>query len=113
MDYEKIILDIKDNVAVLTLNHPEALNAISMQMNREIKDALDVVARTNSGARCLLITGAGRGFCAGANLMDSPRENTLGPREQYIDNWLSMFLQVGPCVIDILAPVPKISRHEE
>lgn len=103
MTYERIILEIKDNIAVLTLNHPEALNAISQQMNREIKDALDVVARTGSGARCLVITGAGRGFCAGANLMDGSRENKLGPREQYIDDWLSMFLKVRDL------PIPYIS----
>lgn len=68
MDFELIDLKIEDNLAVLTLNHPEVLNAISPPMLDELKRAVVSIGMPDSGVRCLLITGKGRGFCAGANL---------------------------------------------
>ena len=73
MNYERIKIEFTDNVAVLTLNHPEALNAISLKMITELSDVIDVIEDPANGARCLLLTGAGRGFCAGANLADPER----------------------------------------
>ena len=69
-EYKRVTLAIDDNVATLTLNHPEAMNSISMQMLRDLDAALRVVENPENGARCLVLTGAGRGFCAGANLTD-------------------------------------------
>ena len=54
----------KDGVAVLTINRPEVMNALRAQTSRDMFEALDDV-RSNDDVRCLLITGAGRGFCAG------------------------------------------------
>ncbi|MFO7964436.1 MAG: enoyl-CoA hydratase-related protein [Desulfobacterales bacterium] len=109
MTFERVILEIKDTIAVLTLNHPKALNAISRQMNREIQDALDLIARTDSGARCLLITGAGRGFCAGANLMDDPPNDGLSPGQRHVSRWLPLFLKLRdlqmPTVSAVKGPV--------
>jgi 2-(1,2-epoxy-1,2-dihydrophenyl)acetyl-CoA isomerase len=68
MDYQYIIFEVKDSLAVLTLNHPEVLNAISSRMIDELRDALGRLEEPDQGIRCLLITGAGRGFCSGANL---------------------------------------------
>lgn len=70
MDFEKLTLTIDDGVALLTLNDPDVLNAVSVQMIEELNKAIDLVEDPGSGARVLLITGAGRGFCAGANLAD-------------------------------------------
>jgi 2-(1,2-epoxy-1,2-dihydrophenyl)acetyl-CoA isomerase len=70
MELQRIIFEFTDNVAVLTFNHPEALNAISRQMLRGLKAAMDLIEDEANGARCLLMTGAGRGFSAGANLTD-------------------------------------------
>ena len=70
MDYQEIRLEFKDNLALLTLNNPEALNAISLRMIRELNQVMDEIEPVSNGARCLLITGAGRGFCAGANMSD-------------------------------------------
>jgi 2-(1,2-epoxy-1,2-dihydrophenyl)acetyl-CoA isomerase len=64
MTYETILLETVDNVATLTLNRPERLNAASFDMADEIMDALDNLA----DARVLIITGAGKGFCSGADL---------------------------------------------
>jgi 2-(1,2-epoxy-1,2-dihydrophenyl)acetyl-CoA isomerase len=68
MEFERIRLDIEGPVGVLTLNHPEVMNAVSSEMLGGLMKALDHVADPNNGVRCLLMTGAGRGFCAGANL---------------------------------------------
>ncbi len=90
MDYQRIQLAFRDSVAVLTLNHPEALNAVSVQMLREITDALGKIEDPANGARCLVLTGAGRGFCAGANLADPERDRRGGGERKaggVLDEW--------------------------
>ena len=64
MTYETITVDIADNIATITLNRPERMNACSLDMAGEINDALSSL----QGARALIITGTGRGFCSGADL---------------------------------------------
>lgn len=68
--FEKITVAIDDGLMTLTLNQPAALNAVSKAMIREISAALAMAEDPAQGARALLLTGAGRGFCAGANLAD-------------------------------------------
>ena len=74
MKYEHIIFEQDGGVATITLNRPRALNALNAQMVDEILDALDDVS-VDDGIRALVITGAGRGFCAGGDLSAS---DTLG-----------------------------------
>ena len=64
--YENIILEHVDRVAVIRLNAPDVLNALSAEMVTELHDA--VLEVLGSDARCLLLTGEGRAFSAGANL---------------------------------------------
>jgi len=66
--YKKITLAIEAGVAVITLNDPATLNAAGLDMVDEIADALGKVEAEESGARALILTGAGRAFCSGANL---------------------------------------------
>jgi len=68
MEFERVKLEIENNVGILTLNHPEVMNAVSAEMLRGLMKALDHAEDPRNGVRCLLMTGAGRGFCAGANL---------------------------------------------
>lgn len=78
MSYENILVERVDRVAVVKLNAPQFLNALSSVMVQELNAAIsDVIA---SDARCLLMTGEGRAFCAGANLQagDSSKQ-TLPP----------------------------------
>ena len=70
MKFEKLKLDINDGIASLTLNDPDVLNAVSVQMIEELNKAVDLVEDPESGARCLVLTGTGRAFCSGANLAD-------------------------------------------
>ncbi len=70
VDFDFVDLDFEDKVAVLTFNHPEVMNAIGGAMLDGIQGAIGAVQDPRNGARCLVVTGAGRGFCAGANLAD-------------------------------------------
>ena len=78
MSYATIRLDIADQVATLTLNRPDKLNAFTAEMHGELQAALGQVAAIDSGVRALLITGAGRGFCAGQDLSQRARPVDLG-----------------------------------
>ncbi len=69
MTYEAIKFDISGGIARLTLNRPDRLNSFTVAMHGEVAVALDVVER-DSSIRTLLLTGAGRGFCAGQDLSD-------------------------------------------
>ena len=65
--FETIKLDVEDGVALLTLNRPDKLNAFNTQMMLDMIAALDFTDAEDA-VRCVIVTGAGRGFCAGADL---------------------------------------------
>ena len=65
--YETIRYESVDKVLTITLNRPERLNAFTTQMRDELLDALDR-ADEDDGIRAIVFTGAGRGYCAGADL---------------------------------------------
>jgi len=67
MTYQNVLLDRDGGVGTLTLNRPEKLNAFAGEMRREIADALDAL-EADAAVRVIVITGAGRGFCAGADV---------------------------------------------
>ena len=67
MAYEQILVDIKNGVATITLNRPEKLNAYTAQMGAELHGAFAELDE-NDDARVIVVTGAGRAFCAGADL---------------------------------------------
>jgi len=67
MSYTTLLTDLSDNVFTLTFNRPEVLNAFNDQMAEEVQDALKKAER-DEAARCLVLTGAGKGFCAGQDL---------------------------------------------
>jgi len=67
--YQTILLEKDNGVAKITLNRPDKLNSFNVQMHEELQSALDDIA-TDSESRCVLLTGAGRGFCAGQDLGD-------------------------------------------
>lgn len=69
MDFQHILFAIEDGVAFLSLNRPEQLNSFNTAMHLEVREALKRV-RQDGAARVLLITGEGRGFCAGQDLSD-------------------------------------------
>jgi len=68
MSYDTILFTLEGGIARLTLNRPDKLNSFNTEMHAEVRDALSRTAR--EGARVLVLTGAGRGFCAGQDLAD-------------------------------------------
>lgn len=71
MTYQHIRFEIGDNgVACITLDRPEKMNSFNAAMHAELRDALDQI-QSSSTARVLLLSGAGRGFCAGQDLTDT------------------------------------------
>jgi enoyl-CoA hydratase/carnithine racemase len=67
MGYAEVLYDVKDRVATVTLNRPDKLNAWTAQMGREVRAAMGEAADDES-VRVIVLTGAGRGFCAGADM---------------------------------------------
>ena len=80
MTYETITVDVSDKIATITLNRPERMNACSLEMAGEINDAVSLL----EGARCLIVTGAGRGFCSGADLAAKSARPVTGGEGSYI-----------------------------
>jgi 2-(1,2-epoxy-1,2-dihydrophenyl)acetyl-CoA isomerase len=80
MTFETVTLDISDRIATITLNRPERLNACSLDMADEIADALDQLG----DARCVVITGAGRAFCSGADLQARGERSITGGQGSYL-----------------------------
>ncbi|HEY3248864.1 MAG TPA: enoyl-CoA hydratase-related protein [bacterium] len=66
---ETILLEQRDGVLTITLNRPDVLNAFNDQMSAELQDALREAER-DAAVRCVVLTGAGRGFCSGQDLRD-------------------------------------------
>jgi 2-(1,2-epoxy-1,2-dihydrophenyl)acetyl-CoA isomerase len=71
--YQAIRVDLADGVATVTLNRPESLNSLNAQMRGELLAALKKVGR-DEAVRAVVITGAGRGFCSGADLRGGSTE---------------------------------------
>jgi enoyl-CoA hydratase/carnithine racemase len=71
LSYEEILYEVRDAVLTLTLNRPEKLNAFTTVMIKEMLDAFDR-ADVDDEVRAIIVTGSGRGFCAGADLSSGP-----------------------------------------
>lgn len=76
--HDTIEYTVLEGVATIRLNRPQTLNSFNTQMHRELREAMSAV-RKDSAVRCLLITGAGRGFCAGQDLNDRAVEPGAEP----------------------------------
>jgi enoyl-CoA hydratase/carnithine racemase len=87
VEFERILWDVDGNVGVVTLNRPERLNALDSRTLVELNRAT-LLAAGDDGIRCLLITGQGRGFCAGADIKEwgKPAE----PSDQPAESWVSL-----------------------
>ncbi|MFM9701251.1 enoyl-CoA hydratase-related protein, partial [Streptomyces europaeiscabiei] len=67
MAYETVLYDVTDRICTITLNRPDKLNAWTRQMHVDLKDAMHT-AGADPEVRVIILTGAGRGFCAGADM---------------------------------------------
>ncbi|BDH46045.1 2-(1,2-epoxy-1,2-dihydrophenyl)acetyl-CoA isomerase [Salmonella enterica subsp. enterica serovar Choleraesuis] len=96
-----ILCEVADGVMRLTLNRPDRLNSFNDAMHRELKDCLTQAERDDA-VRCLLITGAGRGFCAGQDLND----RNVDPTAEAPDLGYSVETFYNP-LVKRLARLPK------
>jgi 2-(1,2-epoxy-1,2-dihydrophenyl)acetyl-CoA isomerase len=104
MNYQTIQYVVSGAVARLTLNRPERLNSFNGEMHIELRDALNRLARDS--ARVLVLTGAGRGFCAGQDLGD----RQVAPDGARADLGESIELNYKPLVLALRKlPVPTIA----
>jgi enoyl-CoA hydratase/carnithine racemase len=76
--FETLLYDVADRVATVTLNRPDRLNAVNTTMIRELVEAFDA-ADGDDGVRAVIVTGAGRAFCAGADLGSGGTTFASGP----------------------------------
>jgi 2-(1,2-epoxy-1,2-dihydrophenyl)acetyl-CoA isomerase len=75
MNYETILLEQRNAIGYLTLNRPDRANTINQQLARELVSAMDEV-EANPEYRVVIVTGAGRHFCGGADLRDIGRRSS-------------------------------------
>src|SRR6201995_5437073 len=93
MAHETILFEVANGAARLTLNRPDRLNSFTVQMHGEVAEALTQVEQDQS-VRALLITGAGRGFCAGQDLAD----RAVAPGGEELDLGASLETSYNPLI---------------
>jgi 2-(1,2-epoxy-1,2-dihydrophenyl)acetyl-CoA isomerase len=106
MSYETINLEMCGAVGVVTLNRPDSLNALTTQVGQEFMAA--VAEARGSGARAIIVTGAGRAFCAGGDLREMQRiAEREGKVEAFFDEPLRL---LNECILLIRrSPLPFIA----
>jgi len=106
MSYETIQLEMREAIALITLNRPLALNALTVVMGQEFRSAMNEARER--GARAVVLTGAGRAFCAGGDLREMQRiAEKEGRLEAFFDEPLSL---IHDCVRLIReTPLPVIA----
>jgi len=104
MEHEQILYENANGIARITLNRPDRLNSFTAQMHAELRDALARL-REEGTARVLLLTGAGRGFCAGQDLSD----RKVQPGSAPVDLGASIEENYKPLVLGLRAlPMPVV-----
>jgi len=104
MSYDQIIFTRDAGIARITLNRPDRLNSFTTRMHEEVRAALQEV-RGDASVRVLLLTGAGRGFCAGQDLSD----RAVAPGAEPVDLGASIEQNYRPLVLGLRAlPMPVV-----
>ncbi|MGQ9721815.1 MAG: enoyl-CoA hydratase/isomerase family protein [Candidatus Jordarchaeum sp.] len=93
--FETILYEVQEGVATITLNRPEVLNAFNTQMNQDLKLAL-MKTKENENVRAIIITGAGRGFCSGADVKSFADGVALESFKKMVENEELMDLLISP-----------------
>jgi enoyl-CoA hydratase/carnithine racemase len=109
MAFQEILYDVADGVATITLNRPDRLNAFTPTMMQELIDAFDRVDEDDD-VRAVIVTGAGRGFCAGADLGGGggtfdARERGNGGDAPHRDGGGRVSLRIYDCTKPVIAAI--------
>jgi enoyl-CoA hydratase/carnithine racemase len=100
MPYETILAENRDDVCLITLNRPERLNAWTYKMAEELADAV-ITANEDDNIGAIVMTGAGRGFCAGADIQDVFKAQSEGAslgRSNRAQDWVGLVRSSKPMV---------------
>ena len=97
MPFEQIRLEKEEDIAIVTLNRPERLNAWTQQMNSELVEAVNC-CNDDSALGAIVFTGAGRGFCAGADIRDNFQARLDGDSERVEHDWVGLVRSSKPMV---------------
>ncbi|MEC7380980.1 MAG: enoyl-CoA hydratase/isomerase [Pseudomonadota bacterium] len=81
MEFNKISLEVENNIGIMRFNDPDVRNAVSPDMLEGFWECLNEIEKENSEIKCLLITGEGKGFCAGANLSSGSERSNSGRQD--------------------------------
>ena len=91
--FERTTLDIDGPVAILRMNDPDVLNALSPDMIKGMSEALDVLATQDVPPRCLVLTGTGRAFSTGANLQGRGKNGIISGAGQTLETVFHPFIR--------------------
>ena len=81
IEFNKISLEVESNIGIMRFNDPDVRNAVSPDMLEGFWECLNEIEKENSEIKCLLITGEGKGFCAGANLSSGSERSNSGRQD--------------------------------
>lgn len=104
---EVILSTLDAGVLTLTLNRPEALNALNREMTQALRDSIEAAAR-DRGVGAVIVTGAGRAFCAGADLKDVVARRDAGERDLGDDlrtNYTPLIRAMRACPKPVIAAI--------
>ncbi|KRS17468.1 enoyl-CoA hydratase-related protein [Roseovarius indicus] len=100
--YETISLEIEDDIAVLRLDRPDRMNALSTQMRAEVADGVRFAGQE---ARVVVLTGNGKAFCSGQDLSDSGNAAALDLERVLRDEYVPMLKAISDCPVPTIAAV--------
>ena len=104
--YQTITSEVADGVAVLTLNRPQVMNAMSSALRAELLDGL---LQAQSSARVVVLTGAGRAFCSGQDLADAQALGALDFERVLNDEYVPLLKAITDCPVPVIAAVNGVA----
>ncbi len=106
MSFETVKYEIKETVAIITMNRPDALNALSLQLTNDLRSAIEKAVEDK--ARAVIVTGEGRAFCSGGDLREM---QLMWQKEGRIEAFLEEPLKVLHDVISLIreTPIPFVA----
>ena len=103
-----ILLEIKNQVAIITLNRPDKFNSFNREMALLLQNTLDDCAN-NKEVRCVLLTGAGKAFCAGQDIVELTGENAIGIDKILVEHFNPIVAKIRKLKKPVVAAVNGVA----